>query len=86
MESLELLAEAPDWINYDLPRASGRHRLEGKIPRPDAEMVRLPLPWRRDAKSGSIRRPAATKPNSTVGTGGRWAISRADRAVQAQGL
>ena len=46
MRSVSLLAEAPDWINYDLPDASGRHRLQGPVSRPDAEMVRLPLPWR----------------------------------------
>ena len=68
MRSVSLLAEAPDWINYDLPRRSRRRRLQGQVSRPDAEMVRLPLRGRRKRDPRSTRRPAATRPNST-----RWA-------------
>ena len=71
-ESVTLLAEAPDWINYDLPPRPGRHRAEGQISRPDAEMVRLPLRRRRKRDRASTRRPAATRPNSTAGRGSRW--------------
>ena len=47
MRSVSLLAEAPGWINYDLPPALVGYRLQGQISRPDAEMVRLPLRGRR---------------------------------------
>ena len=43
MHSVRLLAEAPGWINYDLPRRSGRHRPQGQVSRPDPEMVRAAL-------------------------------------------
>jgi 8-oxo-dGTP pyrophosphatase MutT (NUDIX family) len=48
MRSVTLLAEAADWINYDLPPQSDRHRTQGKIPRPDAALVRIPLRRRRE--------------------------------------
>ena len=86
MRSVSLLAEAPDWINYDLPADTGRRRLQGKVSRPDAEMVRLPLRRRRERDR---HQPAAGRPRRRVRRLGLEADGRTagpDRAVQAQGL
>ena len=86
IETVSLIAEAPGWINYDLPRESGRHRAERQVSRPDAEMVRLPLRGRRKRNP---HQPAARRPRRRVRCLGMEAYGRvagADRAVQAQGL
>ena len=67
MRSVTLLAEAPGWITYDLPRRPGRHRAQGQVSRPDPEMVRLPLRRRRQRNPD---RSAARRPCRRVR---RWA-------------
>ena len=37
--AVEILAEAPDWITYDLPHGPGAEALEGPVPRPEAALV-----------------------------------------------
>lgn len=70
MKSVSLLAEAPNWINYDLPP-----HLVGQALRASIAARRrngLPIGSRATrARSPSIRRPAGIRPSSIAGSGSR---------------
>ena len=44
--AVEVLAETPDWIRYDLPHELVPQDLEGPLPRPEAALVPAALPRR----------------------------------------
>ena len=60
IRSVEKIGEIADWLIYDIPREHRRAGVEGKISRPEAEMVRLPLhrQGQRDRHRASRRRRA----------------------------
>ncbi len=72
MRSVSLLAEAPQWIKYDLPENLARRRLQGAniaARRKNGSRCASPAT---SARLPSTRRPAATRPSSTTGRGSRW--------------
>ena len=71
VRSAELLAEAPEWYSYDLPSVVAGRAWRGRYPGADAEMVRVPLPRARRARSTSATRAGAS-PSSTRGAGSAW--------------
>ena len=76
IKSVTLLDEASDWINYDLPAELIGIGLKGKYRGQTQTLVCLPLRRRATARSRSIRRQAAIRPNSTSGNGSRWRTCR----------
>ena len=71
MHSVSLLAEAPGWINYDLPRELVGIGLKGKYRGQTQKWFALRFEGER-TRSASRRRPAAMPPSSTSGPGNRW--------------
>ena len=89
ISSISLLAEAPDWLSYDLPARGAGGTLEGALSRPDPEMVRFPLRRRSTARSiSSDPAPALSTRNSTPGDGRRskrcrsWSFHSNDRSMR----
>ncbi len=72
MKTVYALAEAKDWINYDLPPQLIWHRPPGKYRGQTSALVRLSASTATKAKSPSTRRQAATSRSSTPGNGSRW--------------
>lgn len=71
MKTVTLLAEASDWINYDLPPELIGIGLRGSF----AARHSAGLPFASmatKARSPSTRHPAATSRNSTSGNGSLW--------------
>jgi 8-oxo-dGTP pyrophosphatase MutT (NUDIX family) len=59
MRSVTLLAEAPRWIDYDLPRETARHRAEGQVSAARRRNGSPSASRATRARSPSTRRPAA---------------------------
>ena len=86
VSSTSLIAEAPDWLTYELPRR-GRQSLAGALSRPDAEMV--PAPLRGGGARDRHPPPGRRRPQARVrrlALGEARSRARPRRAVQAQRL
>ena len=61
MKTVTLLAEAPNWINYDLASSSRWRCAQGQVSRSDTKMVRLSLRGqrKRNRNQSAARRPHA---------------------------
>ena len=81
------LAEAPDWLSYDLPPEAAGRALEGALSRTDPAVVRFPF-HRRGARNRhrATRRRRFQAGIRGLGAGARWRRAGAGGAVQARGL
>ena len=76
IRSVEKLGEIAEWLTYDIPREIVGEAWKGKLPRPDAEMVRAAL--HRRGQRDRHRQPGRrrTSRNSSTGAGSRWTSCR----------
>ena len=85
VQSVSFLAEAPDWLSYDLPGDVTKKTWKGRFRGQTQKWFAL----RFTGKESGNQHPAAGRPQAGIrrlalGTDG--APARIDRAVQAQGL
>ena len=85
VRSAELLAEAPDWIAYDLPAVVAGRAWKGAIRGQTQKWFAFRFPG--SDEEIDIRHPAgAASPSSTPGAGSAWTACRPDHPLQAAGL
>ncbi len=71
VRSVERLAEAPDWLAYDIPRAIGEQVWKGKYRGRSKGGSRCASPETRARSTSSTRPAASTNPSSSNGDGSR---------------